>query len=124
MKVRLVCILCLSFFCLFASDCAVLQKKNRRVTNLLDDAVDPKSAPAQVALAPIFIPVGLGSLVLDAFIVHPITVIPDALEDTYRLIWKDPSGGIVFQTVVFLPKVAISPIVFLVDFLGRSGIDF
>ncbi|PJZ67958.1 hypothetical protein EHQ27_18810 [Leptospira wolffii] len=122
MKVRIFVVLCLSFFIL--ADCAVLQKKNRTITNYLDEKVDPKSAPAQIALAPLFIPVGLVSLVLDAFVVHPISVIPDAVEDTYKVIWKDPSGGVVFQTVVFFPKLAITPIFFLVDFLGRSGIDF
>ncbi|MFB5649472.1 hypothetical protein ACE5IS_02410 [Leptospira wolffii] len=122
MKVRIFVALCLSFFIL--ADCAVLQKKNRTITNYLDEKVDPKSAPAQIALAPLFIPVGLVSLVLDAFVVHPISVIPDAVEDTYKVIWKDPSGGVVFQTVVFFPKLAITPIFFLVDFLGRSGIDF
>ncbi|PJZ26649.1 hypothetical protein CH352_04535 [Leptospira hartskeerlii] len=105
------------------SNCASFRKENRILTTYLDEKVDPQSAPAKIALAPVFIPVGLTSLVLDVFIIHPITVIPDAIEDTYKVVWKDPSGGVVFQAVVFLPKVAISPLVFLVSFLGRSGFD-
>ncbi|PJZ75798.1 hypothetical protein [Leptospira neocaledonica] len=103
--------------------CATFQKENRILTNYLDEKVDPRSVPSKIALAPIFIPVGLTSLVLDTFIIHPISVIPDALNDTYKVVWKDPSGGVVFQTAIFLPKVAVSPIVFLASFLGRSGFD-
>ncbi len=117
-------VLCFTLFSLSAFDCAVLQKKNRTLTNYLDEKVDPQSAPAKIVLAPVFIPVGFSSLLVDALIIHPISVIPAALEDTYKVIWKDPSGGIVFQTIVFVPKLVVSPIFFLVDFLGRSGIDF
>ncbi|EQA45446.1 putative lipoprotein [Leptospira broomii serovar Hurstbridge str. 5399] len=115
---------CFFLLSIFLSGCAVFEKKNRALTNYLDEKITPESAPAQIALAPIFIPVGVLSLLLDAFVLHPISVIPDALEDTYKVIWKDPTGGVVFQTIVFLPKLAVSPVFFLVDFLGRSGIDF
>ncbi|MEI7012190.1 hypothetical protein [Leptospira licerasiae] len=104
--------------------CASFQKENRILTTYLDEKVTPESAPAKVALAPIFIPVGLASLILDVFIIHPITVIPDAIDDTYKVIWKNSSGGIVFQTIVFVPKLIVSPVFFLVDFLGRSGFNF
>ncbi|PNV74530.1 hypothetical protein [Leptospira inadai] len=124
MKRSVISCICIFLFSVFLSDCAVLERKNRALTNYLDEKVTPESAPAQIALAPIIIPVGVLSLLLDAFVLHPISVIPDALEDTYKVIWKDPTGGVVFQTIVFLPKLAVSPVFFLVDFLGRSGIDF
>ncbi|MEI1280453.1 hypothetical protein V6Z05_19125 [Leptospira venezuelensis] len=110
-------------FSICFSSCASFRKENRILTNYLDKKVEPESTPAKIALAPIFIPVGLTSLVLDVFIIHPISVIPDAIDDTYKAVWKDPSGGVVFQAVVFLPKVVISPLFFLVTFLGRSGFD-
>ncbi|TGK15644.1 hypothetical protein EHO61_14930 [Leptospira fluminis] len=108
----------------FLENCAVFQRKNRILTSYLDEKIRPESAVAQVALSPVAIPVGVVSLFLDGLVLHPISVIPDALEDTYKVIWMDPTGGVVFQTIVFFPKLAVTPLFFLVDFLGRSGIAF
>ena len=103
--------------------CAVFEEDNRLLTSALDDAVEPESTGAKVALSPVFIPVGVVSLVVDAVVVHPISEIPNAYDDTVEAVWEDPEGSYVTQAFLFVPKVAITPVVFVFDWLGRSIFD-
>lgn len=103
--------------------CAFTNEKNRPLTTALDGVVRPESTTAKLAMAPAFVPVGTATLLLDVFALHPVQVIPDALEDTYELIWENPSGTYVTQTFLFAPKVLCTPIVFGFDWLGRSIFD-
>ena len=103
--------------------CAFMEKRNRPLTTTLDELVEPESTGAKVALAPVFVPVGTASLVLDVFALHPVEVIPDALDDTYEIIWENPSGTYVTQTFLLVPKVVVTPVVFGFDWLGRSIFD-
>jgi hypothetical protein len=104
--------------------CAFMEKRNRPLTTTLDELVEPESTGAKVALAPVFVPVGTASLVLDVFALHPVEVIPDALDDTYEIIWENPSGTYVTQTFLLAPKLLVTPVVFGFDWLGRSIFDF
>ncbi|TGK06444.1 hypothetical protein EHO60_15510 [Leptospira fletcheri] len=124
MKRMIIAFLLVLFAFSFLENCAIFQRKNRILTSYLDEKVRPESTAAQIALSPVAIPVGVVSLFLDGLVLHPISVIPDALEDTYKVIWMDPTGGVIFQTIVFFPKLVVTPVFFLVDFLGRSGIAF
>ena len=103
--------------------CAFVDEDNRPLTTALDNLVKPESTSAKVALAPVFILVGTTSIALDVAVLHPIQVIPEAVEDTYEVIWEDPSGTYVTQTFLFVPKVAATPVVFGFDWLGRSLFD-
>lgn len=103
--------------------CAFMKEDNRPLTTALDDVVDPESTGAKVAMAPLFIPVGAASLVLDVAVIHPIQVVPDAIEDTYEIVWEDPSGTYVTQTFLLVPKLALTPVIFVFDWFGRSVFD-
>ena len=103
--------------------CAFTAEENRPLTTALDDAVRPESTGAKIALAPVFVPVGAGTLLLDVFVLHPVMILPDAVEDTSELVWEEPSGTYVTQAFLFVPKLAVTPVVFVFDWLGRSVFD-
>ena len=103
--------------------CAIFNPKNRRLTGLLDERIAPESVAAKVLLVPVVLPLGFVSLTGDLVLIHPISVVPDCLDDTVRIIWRNPSGGLAQQTFLFVPKVILSPILFAGDFLLRSLFD-
>jgi hypothetical protein len=103
--------------------CAVFEEDNRMLTSALDDAVEPESTGAKIALSPVFIPVGVASIVVDAVVIHPISEIPNAADDTYELVWEDPEGSYVTQTFLLAPKLVVTPVVFVFTWLGRSMFD-
>jgi len=74
--------------------CAFTNEDNRPLTTALDGVVRPESTTAKLAMAPVFVPVGTATLLLDVFALHPIEVIPDALDDTYEVIWENNRGGV------------------------------
>ncbi|MEQ8352842.1 MAG: hypothetical protein RH862_15245 [Leptospiraceae bacterium] len=107
----------------FTGQCAFMVKDNRRLTNSLDYVVSPESTMGKVLLSPVFVPVGAVSLAADAIVIHPVAVIPEALDDTYETIWQDPEGSIIWQTFLFVPKVVFSPVFFSFDWFFRSIFD-
>jgi len=118
LRICMLCALAAGF-----SACAFMKKENRPSTTALDQMISPGSTAAKVALAPVVIPVGFVTLMADIFVLHPLSTIPKDAQDTYEIIWEDPSGGIVQQTFLLLPKVIFTPIVFVGDFLFRSIFD-
>lgn len=100
-----------------------MKKENRPVTTALDGIIAPQSTGAKIALAPVVIPVGFATLLADIAVVHPLSTIPEDAKDTYEIIWENPSGGIVQQSFLLIPKLICTPFVFLGDFLIRSLFD-
>ncbi len=100
--------------------CVMLERGNRRVLNLLDENLAPKSSTGRWALAPLTLPTGCAALIVDATIVHPAATIDDAWGDTVELLWA-PRGGSSLRTALLVPLAAIAtPAVFLGDWLGRA----
>jgi hypothetical protein len=102
--------------------CAWMDEDNRHLLNAADEMVKPQEPAAQVALAPVFIPVGGALLVTDALVVHPLSVIGPALEDTNNFVWRSAgqsdSG---FREVLLLgPRIIGTPVIFFGDWLARS----
>lgn len=91
-----------------------MEKKNRRITNYFDDHLTPESDAGKVVLAPIAIPTGTIFLLSDALIIQPIVAIPKSLEDTSKYIWQNPSGGVLVQSFLLIPKLVITPVTFTV----------
>lgn len=100
-----------------------MRSSNRLLTNHLDEFVQPKETYQEVLLSPIFIPVGTISLLTDALLLHPISVIPKSLSKTYEIIWFKPQGGVIRQSFLFLPKIVLTPITLIVAWLGYSIFD-
>ncbi|MCC5815230.1 MAG: hypothetical protein JJT78_10770 [Leptospira sp.] len=97
---------------IFASvtQCAFMDKKNRRITNYLDENLTPQTDKGRLLLAPVAIPTGTISLLSDTFVLQPLVAIPKALGDTVEYIWLNPEGGVVLQSFLFIPKVVFTPI--------------
>lgn len=95
--------------------CAINSHKNRRTLNKLDDVVTPQSAGAQIALAPLAIPVASGALLVDASVVNPVVALEPAAEDTYDLYWKPRNREPLTQAMLFLPIVVLTPPTYVVS---------
>jgi hypothetical protein len=76
-------------------------------------------------LVPIIWPVAAVTLIADAAVIHPISVVDDAVEDTRDALWDEFDWDAKYATECFkLPWRAIfTPIVFGFDFLGRALFD-
>lgn len=81
----------------------------------------PDSDAAFYATLPITLPLGLGAIVADTFVAHPIQVIDDAWDDAGE-VWGDIDLEQHYYTQAgFMPLRALAtPVVFLGSFLGRS----
>ncbi|WP_156825348.1 hypothetical protein [Leptospira yanagawae] len=111
LKQLLIQSLLLMFFHIF-SHCAIMHKNNRRITNVLDNHFTPETTTGKVLMSPVAIPVGTISLLTDTFLLQPVIAIPMALGDTITYIWQNPSGGILTQSFLFVPKLVMTPIAF------------
>ena len=100
-----------------------MRSSNRVLTNHLDEFVEPNETYQEVILAPIFIPLGTMTLLTDALVIHPISVIPKSLIKTYEIIWFNPQGGVIRQSFLFIPKLILTPITIVVTWLGYSIFD-
>lgn len=100
--------------------CAVFQKENRRSLNGLDARIHPQSAGAQIALAPVAIPVASGALAVDAFAVNPVLAVEPAWEDTYNLYWKPREMEPLTRAMLFVPIVVLTPPTFVGSWLLNS----
>ena len=113
-----------SILLIFLLNCAFLNPRNRPLTSYLDEKTqDVKSTTARVGLAPIVIPVGTVTLFSDILIIHPVSTILPASNDAYIYIWKDPSGSIIRETFLFLPKLIFTPPFIIIDMALRSIFD-
>lgn len=112
-------------FFLITSNCAFTNARNRPVTTYLDEVVtiEPKSTATRILVAPVAIPVGLLTLTSDIVIIHPVSSLYPASIDAYKYLWADPSGGPIFQTFLFIPKLVLTPPFILLDTVVRSLFD-
>lgn len=107
-KIILISVLC--FGIVAFGNCAFMDKKNRRITNYLDENLTPKSDNGKLLFAPVAVPTGTISLLSDAFLLQPLVAIPKAMGDTAEFIWLNPEGGVVLQSFLFIPKVIFTPV--------------
>lgn len=107
-----------------SSGCAVMNRENRPLLEGLD-AVARKSSltestTAKIALAPVALAVGTAAVTIDMAIITPSLATIPALADTSSWVWEKPQGSELRQVMLFLPKVAITPLVFTTDWAFRS----
>ena len=105
------------------SGCACFDSHKRPMTSYLDGKVNPETTTAKVLLSPVAVPVGFCSLLLDCAVVYPVSRIPEAYDDTMDALWRQPSGGYLRQTFLFVPKVVLTPVVFGGAFVGEGYFD-
>lgn len=104
--------------------CAIMDKNNRVLLNKLDETASnsflTETKTARIAAAPLAIPVGIGAAVIDMAIITPSLQIVPSYKDTREWVWLDPQGSEFRQAVLFLPKVAITPLVYAGTWTMRS----
>jgi hypothetical protein len=112
------------------SGCAICQEENRFLLTKLDRAaagtVITNSTAAQVAAAPIAIPVAMTAGAIDFAILNPARAVVPAYRDTSKAVWEAPQGSDFRQAVLFFPKVVITPVVYAGAWTLRAfftGID-
>ncbi|MCB1169096.1 MAG: hypothetical protein KDK25_02120 [Leptospiraceae bacterium] len=102
--------------------CAVFDRRNTILINAVEEYMVPESETGQYLLAPIYIPVGLAAGVLDAFVVHPIRMIPRAIQDTDDSLWEfSEESGYVTHAGSVVYRAAFSPVFFAGAWLFRSA---
>jgi hypothetical protein len=108
---------------LAAGGCAFNNPANTPLLTALDGAVQPESTAAKVALGPVFVPVGVTCGVLDICVVHPAQSVPRAASDAWRVVWKNAGGSFTQQSLLFVPRVVTTPVVFCFAWARRSLFD-
>lgn len=109
---------------LLLSSCAWSRRDNRPVWNSFEGNLVPESQGAFLATLPLTVPLGLGAILADTFVAHPLQVIDDAADDAVDL-WRDLDWQKEYYTQAgFAPLRAVAtPCWFLMSFLGRSMFD-
>ena len=104
--------------------CAVTRSENRLTLNALDraaqDSVITKSTTGKALASPLAFTAGVTAGVIDLAVVTPARGTVPAAADTNTYLWKDPQGSDLRQMMLFVPKVAATPVVFLTDWAFRS----
>ena len=102
--------------------CAVFDRDNTPTLNWVEAHMLPERGAARTLAYPVVIPLGLLAISADALIVHPATVIDDAVEDTGDCLWEhfDWKTEYVTECASLTPRTALTPVVFSGAFIGRS----
>lgn len=116
-------ILAPTLLALAAAGCAFSNPANTPLLTALDGVVEPQSAGAKVALAPVFVPAGVACGALDIAVLHPLQSLWFAAEDTWRSVWAAPSGSFGQQAALFVPKAAATPVVYAFCWIGETLFD-
>jgi hypothetical protein len=105
--------------------CAIMNRDNTPLLNMVEENLWPESMGAQVAVFPLVFPTGIAAVVVDAVLIHPILVIDDALSDTSDILWEEWDFDEHYMThCMTIPwRAVLSPLIFSFDFLGRSLFD-
>jgi len=116
-------LLVVAFVALTVSGCAFLNRANTPLLNALDEAVRPETTLAKVALGPIFVPAGVLCAALDIAVVHPVQSVGFAAAHTGRVLWTGQQGPLSERVLLFVPKLAATPLMFTVVWLADSVFD-
>lgn len=116
-------ILCVAFAGLTLTGCAMANRDNRVLLNKLDEKVRPKEAWERVALAPVMIAAATGALIVDGLVIHPVRVIPKAVDDVYELYWEPRDETLFRRSLLFLPRVLLTPPTFFGAWHFRATYD-
>lgn len=107
---------CTLFLLLVASSgvgCGVLKQENHPTLTWLDERLpDPDSSAGSIALGAAILPIAIPAGLIDTFVANPVLQAPQAYDSTADLVWRDPEGSAFYQSAIFLPKVAITPLIF------------
>lgn len=93
---------------LFAtSQCALFHRENLRLVTATEEHLVPEDPTLKIITAPLYIPIGVASGILDVFFIHPISVVPRSGMDTVDALWK-PRGLGYYTTWGSVPFSALA----------------
>jgi hypothetical protein len=103
----------------------VFNRNNTPALNMVEENLVPANKTVRMIASPLIVPIGLAAATVDMTLLHPLSVAGDAWDDTNDLLWKnlDWDHRYVTTTVMNAPRLAAMPLIFTVDFLGRSSFD-
>jgi hypothetical protein len=106
--------------------CAVFNRDNTPTLNALEKYAFPEDRTTKALLYPVLIPAGLAAASIDAFVVHPISVMDDAAEDVHDALWShlDFDRKYATECAFLIPRTTLTPVLFTGDFLMRSAFDW
>jgi hypothetical protein len=109
----------------FTGGCAVFNRENTRALNFVEKQLVPADPLAKKLTYPITIPVSIVAVTIDMFLLHPLFVVPDALDDTNDWLWSRMEWEKEYFTTAasVVPRTAATPLAFAGSFLGRSTFD-
>lgn len=102
-----------------STQCAVSNVNHLATTNWVDRKITPDNHSARWALIPVYIPVTFITLIIDNFIIAPLVHIPSAFDDTGDF-WQSDMDGYYANMGVMPIKLILTPVVFTLDWLGRT----
>ena len=121
---RLICLSAPLAMAFLLMGCGMLTRENRPTLNALDQTVEKtelaKSPATQIALFPVALPVGVTAGAVDAFVFIPAFSAQKAFCDTASVVWENPQGSDFRQAMLIVPKVVITPVFFVGDWLATS----
>lgn len=110
---------------LLCSGCAVFNRNNTPALNMVEEHLVPNDKTVRLITSPLTVPIGLAAATVDMTLLHPLSVTRDAWDDTNDILWKDLDWdqSYLTTTVFNAPRLAAMPVIFTLDFLGRSSFD-
>jgi hypothetical protein len=110
---------CWLLLSLTVAGCAPIHADNRYGLAHLDEYLVPESESARWALAPVAVPVGLATYLVDGLVIHPFMVWDDAWTDTRDLLWDTRDDSPFRRSVSFPFRVVGTPVIWVLDFVAR-----
>ena len=106
------------------ASCAWTRRENRPMWNEFEANLVPESQGAFLLALPVTVPLGLGAILADTFVAHPLQVVDDAADDAADL-WRnlDFEHHYYTQSGLVPLRVVATPAWFLLSFVGRSCFD-
>ncbi len=107
-----------------APGCAFTDRDRLALTNLADRTLVSDGPVGQRLVGPLLVPLGILTMALDNLIVAPLANLPSAWRDTADFYHADV-GGYFTENALYVPRVAIAPLVGLGSWFGRTvfGLD-
>ena len=109
----------LALVCLMGAGCASTNFDHMATTNWMDRTIVPDNKVGQWAMTPLLVPLCVGTLAVDNFIVAPAVHLASAFADAGDW-WNGEVGGYYTEMGVLPIRVALTPVIFLGSWLGRS----
>jgi len=110
-------------FVIALGGCAWNNPANRPLLSALDEWVQPEGLGEKLLLGPIVVPAAVLCGALDIAVIHPLRSIVFGAEDTWRVLWAEPSGSFVERSLLFVARAAATPVVFAFCWFSESLFD-